>query len=700
MLFHWKLILSNTVERSSSSDSMETWEEAKTKLLALPEGIERDDYLDELTNRVMKTAEPKIPDPKAASIFTQMLPQVRQDLMVRSVALAISVTASTDDEDAVDAIALAFRKYRKNSFLSSSLIDALSLLALRNPIARSEIANLIIRLSSQDSRYLLIKGAKVITRLDPLLRSPDLREKLNELGEHEDQAVKAEVSIQQAYLQLADTLLSSTQSELRQRLALTQAAFARASRMEEHRPDADLFSCLVEMILTFYELTSNQNESSIRATELYDYMSTVLATEWMPYYRSETAEVCITHILGIADALKRAILSTQNAEDWTNFDDALIELASLYALISSLDEMASDFTLPSKAYLTIAENIFVPQLGPILKAAVGRRRLAKVTEKYLATHGEDKIAIGLRAFESAVNAIDQANDKLENEFISSSINISSQIAQVSSAFGQSPEALLANFLLARNQGTDHVLFQQFGLGLVSLPIDRPELLCGNNSVHEVSFKILNDLKIHLGSYPNNKFARLITVVSSIVSFASKVFDDLPDYVKCQEDGGMGQDASEKDLQKNLFAWLRLNFNHQAVYELTLAGGRVDNGLIFPECRIPIEVKHEFNSIDPKHIQNNYLIQADIYAASSDRVSFLLILDLRDTQAKKHRKRIPPAQRSMHQGEIVSSYSWQDGFWVASLPADSQLPHAKPQAIIVGLIQGNRPIPSSTTRYSS
>lgn len=163
---------------------------------------------------------------------------------------------------------------------------------------------------------------------------------------------------------------------------------------------------------------------------------------------------------------------------------------------------------------------------------------------------------------------------------------------------------------------------------------------------------------------------------------------------------MGQRASERDLQKALFSWLRQRFDDSVVYEFNpLGGGRVDAGLQFPECKIPIEIKHEFTSISPEHVREHYLLQADIYAATSDRVSFLLILDLRDTHAQKHRARKTKARRGEEKTEMVSLYSWQEGFWVDALPVDPQVPRARPKAIVICAIPGNRPAPSSTTKYS-
>ena len=121
---------------------------------------------------------------------------------------------------------------------------------------------------------------------------------------HPRRGVQAEVAIQQAFLELADTLLSSSTTEFYQRLAQTQAAFAHAGEMEEHRPDAELFACLVEMLLAFRNLAHDRVSTARRLKELFHYLRTVLAPQWWPTYRSEVANVCVARILEIAEMIE------------------------------------------------------------------------------------------------------------------------------------------------------------------------------------------------------------------------------------------------------------------------------------------------------------------------------------------------------------------------------------------------------------
>ena len=85
-------------------------------------------------------------------------------------------------------------------------------------------------------------------------------------------------------------------------------------------------------------------------------------------------------------------------------------------------------------------------------------------------------------------------------------------------------------------------------------------------------------------------------------FTHYVRDRTPEYVVCDEDGGLGQRASEGDVQDHVFEWLRQEFGVKAVYEPSrTGGGRPDLGVVIPDARFPTEAKHEFTSVAPEHM---------------------------------------------------------------------------------------------------
>jgi hypothetical protein len=208
----------------------------------------------------------------------------------------------------------------------------------------------------------------------------------------------------------------------------------------------------------------------------------------------------------------------------------------------------------------------------------------------------------------------------------------------------------------------------------------------------VAREVLAEVHQHLAPYDNRKWVRLVEVLLALLGYVQEIRDTLPDFMLQEADGGLGLRASERNLQDGVYRKLRERFGHGAVYEGTrVGGGRPDTGVAFLECRVPIEVKHDFSDVSRQHVKSAYLAQADVYAASTDDLAFALILDLRNNGTRSSSAGGKPVPRSL--------YSLREGTWVDTLPADSGVTGARPKCVVVLLVPGNRPRPSSTTAYS-
>ncbi|MGE0538806.1 MAG: hypothetical protein AB7R89_01315 [Dehalococcoidia bacterium] len=524
---------------------------------------------------------------------------------------------------------------------------------------------------------------------------PDLRAKLQELASADDPAVQAEARYQLALASLADALLADDQTALRARLAAVRAAFARAKRSEEHRPDAAVFVRLLDMLLAFLELDRDQATAVGRLNQLAGDLDSVL-TSLVPHdwhgYRSPRATFLARHILCIADALRCASEAAGTAEEWTNFAAALEELARLHAQIRADETIAAGDGRLSTSLGGIADAVFAASLGPLLGRVVQQRRLARITADYVLAHGEDGIARGLRALAEAAAAY-----VMDAAVVA---GLEGQLADLAKRVGRSPGVLLAELTEAMRERRVARWAEEIGLAPTSLPVERPDLYGDDPSVDEVVRPLLHQIAERLLDYPLPKWARLVDALVSVVKFVHYVRDRMPRYILCAEDGGLGQVASERDLQDGLFEWLRQAFGRTAVYELARSGGgRPDTGVVFSEARFPVEAKHEFASVVPEHVRESFVAQSDVYATAADRVSFLMILDLRAVNAAGHRDRLRAKRRAGENPVTAALYHLRDSFWVESLPADPEIPDATSKVVVVGLIPGNRPLPSSTSTYS-
>jgi hypothetical protein len=330
----------------------------------------------------------------------------------------------------------------------------------------------------------------------------------------------------------------------------------------------------------------------------------------------------------------------------------------------------------------------LPRLGSLLARAVTRQRLLRVVERAEAARGpaDDRARI-LRAFYAAAARAPAETD-----------------AQPPPALPQGErDALLAlaaadpaaAALIARVAPGAAAVLRGAGLVLTDsgdgpldhhVPTDFPGCYGNDPGVDETVRRVLREAAQRLGPrVPMARWRRFEDLTVRLVQIARDLRNDLPPFMlRAEEVDGLGQRASEDDLQRYVFDVLRGAYGTFAHWEPTrIAGGRGDAGVFFPEARFPIEVKAEFRDVGRAHVRGAYLTQPERYASDRDGISFLLVLDLRAT----------------HAAPTTALYGLRDSFWVDGLAPDPQITDPHANAIVVGLLPGNQPKPSSTTTYS-
>ncbi|MBM7115712.1 hypothetical protein I3V78_19350 [Archangium primigenium] len=573
----------------------------------------------------------------------------------------------------VDELAAKFREWRNDAFLAPEALDALATLAVRNPLARAETRSQLLRLTDADSRYLLVRAAKVIARLECLGFNTDVRTLLDRWADHEDDAVRAEARQQAAVLRLYDTLQREDLAGVRHGLKEARVAFARAELSEEDRLDARLFLAVIDLLLAYLAaMSSESSDASALRTQAQDLAALIanpMGRTWYGYASGSEA-LLEYRMYRIADGFARLTDAIQGAEEWTNFDEALVELAAVLRLMwdSGTTEGPSGLMGSLGA---LESRVVVPQLGPFLERVVGRVRLRRVIANHESRHGSDAQGAVLHRLYEATLAGEYAGGTPKGAEVQSQLD-----REV--AAGPSPESLL-------------------------LPIDHPSCYGNDPDVDEAVRPLLEAARARLGSdYSRPKWLRFVDVVVFVIQIVRDIRDILPDFALCEEGGGKGQRAGESDLQEHVFQRLREHYGRNVLYEPSrIGGGRGDIGVRFRECEIPIEIKAEYRDVSRSHVQANYVGQTDDYATARDRLALLLVLDVRAENAARHvvrRRAVRKAGQPDTPG--FKLYSLHEAFWVTGLPVDPQIANAKENAVVVGLVQGNRVKPSSTTTYSS
>jgi hypothetical protein len=655
---------------------------------------------DELIDQIAKTARNSLSQ-EATPVMVKVFELADNVFVKQRVALTLAKIASENDTYVVDTLINGIENNRHDEFLYIQLIKALGILAKRNSLAHAEISRILLRLKCIDSPFLLIQTIKIIGQLEHIRKTPGFRDKLSELEHSEDFGVQAEVFQQKALLALTDAILSHDFDSLEVRLKEARLMFLRSHSSEEIREDAEVFKLLLELILEFFKFgTSDRVDVVIeiqgKNKKILELISNPYAQSWYGY-RSSVEQLRMIRILRISDAFTRIVTSVSNSDEWTNFDEALVELASLYVLMIGRDRREPDQL--DESFSEIAPQVLLPKLGPLLLKATGRVRFEKVIQNHVLANGENETVQALRAVYNFALA------KEYNTDLDVDTNV---IEREANRLGESPHFFLNNLLTALQSEKFEDWLRQHHYPTPALSIDHPELF-GHSSQIDIAVRaLLEGMRSQLIEYPPQQWSRLIEVCESVISIVHQIRDVLPLYaqrspMKDDEPRGKGQTATERDLQDDLFGYLRMRYGTSADYEISaIGGGRSDTGLRFSECEFPIECKAEYKNIDRQHIHQSYITQTDIYASVRDRVAFLMILDLRDANSGRLPKKVgrkTTSNRTDEADELYSLYSLKDSFWVDGLLGDPQLQNPQKNAVVVGLVPGNRPKPSSTTRYS-
>lgn len=607
----------------------------------------------------------------------------------RNAALTLARIAPADHEDTLDALTDAYWQHRSDTFLASVMLKALGFLALSSESARAQVVAFLHRLKPSHERYELLIAAKLIGHLDALEPDAGLRSKLEAFAQADDLFVQAEATYQMALLHLGDALRTPDELGLRIHLQSAAGGFARAQALEEQRPDAALFTGLVSALLAFLNIATNPTEA---AQELHT-LQLQLDAAWRTVaihdvgYASPLQRRLVSWVIQVTAALQTAAAAATEWESW--LDRILVDLAQGYARIRADVTTLSEAGQVPRSVPDLADRVYAASLGPVLRRAVTLQRLARLRLEETEARGESSVTRGLEALEAAARVAPQLEPPLHDP------QLHAKFAELAASQGWSNQELWEKLTDALRWGRVDHFTQQLNL-TPPLPFPYEGLLGGLPDIDEVVRPVVLQAADILQSYPPERWHRLLEVLIGIVRFVQDARDLLPGYMRSAEDGGSGRDAREEDLQHALWQSLRDRFGRIVDDERTpFGGGRVDLCVTFPEGQFPIEVKREFTDVSRDHVRQVYLFQADRYAATANRVTFLMVLDLRQHGPKKRRRNDPPADATLPPG----LYTLAQSFYVEALPADEQVQGMQPNAVIVCLVPGNLPRPSTMSEYS-
>jgi hypothetical protein len=643
--------------------------------------------------------------PLLRAVAGEVSPVTRRD--VAHLLADVAARATTSLEEVVDELVAQYARARHDAFLGPELLHAIAKLAARSPLARAALQSAILRLDDQDSRFLLIRAAKIVGWFAAKGVDLGANDRLEEWVRSPDASVQSEARVQRAVVGLVATLGADELDTLEARLQESHRALAAADASEELRTDATRLLTLVELLQSYVSIRHSEPDKdadviralAVRAFRLMDLVVDPKLSSWPGY--AEGSEAVVEHRLFLtALAFSRLSETLAGADEWTDLDRALVEaVAALRLLVFRAAGTADPIDAPSVPLSAISENIGGKPLGRFLARAVGRARLARIVANWEARElvGEGGgTAEQLRMLYDAVVSTEQSGAEpalpsgLDVErLLRLAVEQPAAVAVLCQAMPGLPARLREAGLKVEEGGV--------GLSALQIPTEDPGLYGGDPGVDETVRPLLFDLWARLAPrFPMERWNRLKEVTVFLTQLARDLRSDLPRFMLAEEDGGLGQKAGEAHLQEFVFDQLRWKYGRAAVYEArAISGGRADSGLQFETFTIPIEVKAEYADVSRDHVRDNYVGQSHRYATDRDGIAVLLVLDVRSANAASQQTR----RAGGITGSAAALYGLRDSFWVDAPISDSQVSVSHPSAVIVGLFPGNLPKPSSLTRYS-
>lgn len=659
----------------------ESWNDVVRWIEAHSAGPDREELIDALAAETIES-----PSPDAVDALLVACRLATRPLTQRSLALALAISAEPSTPCVVDALADQFVAANQDVFLGPAILDALFLLACRDPLARAELSGTLHRIHKHENRFLVGKAAEICGLLLQQGLCSELRGKLQEFTDSPHAVAASEARFHWACVELHDIKQADDWFSVLDALRRASSSFRSVELSEESRPDAQVISQLLTLFLVISE-QSDEVEINRRVAEIQKACDEF--PSW-PGYESPASSIFLSHADRTLNALIDAHKSASEARRWLDIRTALLRLSATMAALMNCS-LGHLYTLLGTAVSQLTVICISPKIGGILAREIGKERIAAAIQ--------DANCNAPRSV-APLTALAELLDLAESDRTLISETARTRLAELGRATGRPAEEILEGLNNAIQDGNIGPWVERLIPDRVLLPIYPAEPYGADPTVHCATVAVLEQLRSTLANYDSGHWRQLVTVVEAIVQAAHRIRDDLPDYCLCQLDGGIGQTASEADLQNDVFNDLRRRFGNRCMYERArIAGGRSDSGVRFDEAEFPIEVKHEFQYIDRDHIRDNYLGQPTDYACSRQRVSFLLVLDLRASNAAGHKDNLKKSKKGNHALQETSLYTLKESFWCESLPVDAAITNAQPNAIVVGLFPGNRPRPSSRTGYS-
>ncbi len=562
-------------------------------------------------------------------------------------------------------------------FIKEKSLEALVLLSIVDKVSRYKALALLEELESDWPPYLLIKAIKLLGHLYDKHPEDGILEIMKRGLSSYDPQVLSEVVYHLGIIHLRKALESTDNKNLISELQEAHKWFTQADSILENRDDARFYKLVAKLFINLLGATRydedilNQLEEIISKRRLFscdDCQEVVLETKIFELFQN----------------LKLVFEKIDCIDSWLNISTEILELANIYSIerhISFKGTFLQEFDDSIKKF------VFLPRVKTSVyhKISAAKQRLELIRKQYLPSFSEQQLQFVDAILDYCMSNPDPVKTK-KKELRDKAL------VKLSIATNIPPQEIAEQLdrSLEEDRFEEYLIDKVGFLGQLLLERNEFQFETGFPIGDEILKDFREKVRFLLPEYPEKKLKAYLAILSELIRYNIHVNDVQKNdrgrdrsFLFSEEAGGHGQNASEKDLQQDVFDFLlgtRIA-NFLELEKTNVASGRVDIRVNFGEIRFPIEIKKELRDVSEDHIKSAYIAQAQTYAASYDQLGFFMVLDLTE-KAKQQ----PPV-------------NIRDHFYLTHLKPQENITVRYPDYITVILVTGNRLTPSLRSKYS-
>jgi hypothetical protein len=526
-------------------------------------------------------------------------------------------------------------------------------------------------IDADDSALLPVKALKLLGRCYDYRPSDDILAKAQTCLGCANYAVDTEARFLLGIISLYTAFQSNDEISFLTALERAEKYFVGAAMSQENRTDAELFAILTQCYVLLLTHTPG-SDLALKVSQAQDIvMERLLMLGGTNPVLTGELEFQFVHMVCL---LVQWTEDLTEATRWPDLRVSFQRLAELYTAARIYDETKG---LGSKIGQRTQALIMLPFLqGKFLQI---QEIQVKLTTILMSTTSKDILTDAERAFLALILRTLQ-------ESPSPKARAATDLKWIRVAAEQEHSSLLPWLDDLQNNEQDSV---EALIGLIGkfLALERSldhDLTLSEGPVKEIVEKLENELKLALNWKTDSPpwkylvYAIRLTARYLVRMYRISVGDALPEDVQFlfakEKKGGLGKDAREGHLEAHFYRTMDIatflgSIEHQPQ---SIAPGRPDLSFCFPGgIRFPVEVKAEASDIRHTAIDEQFVAQAQSYAAGIHGVSFLLILDL---TTKKRGDVLPHVTEYCYLAHRpVANTSRNDYVVVFIIPANRLLP---------------------------